>query len=52
MIIYLVLVAILAAWLISKMPGKKRQSVAPAVQDHDLHGSNKERAINSTPGWR
>ena len=40
-----------ACWLISKLPSPKR-AIKQAEQDHDLHGSNRERAINSQHGWR
>lgn len=41
-----------ACWLISKLPSKKRHITKPAIQDHGLHDSNKDRSINSLHGWR
>ena len=49
--IYLAMIAALAAWLISKLPSKK-QARRQSIQDHGLHGSNRERAINQTLNWR
>ena len=40
-----------ACWLISKLPSSKR-AIKQTVQDHGLHGSNRDRAVNSTHGWR
>ena len=40
-----------ACWLISKLPSPK-PGIRQAAQDHDLHGSNRDRAVNSTHGWR
>ena len=40
-----------ACWLISKLPSPKR-TIKQGGQDHGLHGSNRERAVNSNHGWR
>ena len=40
-----------ACWLISKLPSPKR-AIKQAEQDHGLHGSNRERAINQSFNWR
>ena len=40
------------AWLISKLPSPKRTNQVQTEQDRDLHGSNRDRAVNSTHGWR
>ena len=40
-----------ACWLISKLPSSKR-TIKPAIQDHGLHGSNRDRAINQSFNWR
>ena len=40
-----------ACWLISKLPSPKR-TIKQAEQDHGLHGSNRERAINQSYNWR
>ena len=50
-IVYLALAVALAAWLISKLPSPKR-AIKQAEQDHGLHGSNRERAINQSYDWR
>ncbi len=41
-----------ACWLISKLPSSKRNTKRHVVQDHGLYDSNKDRAVNSTHGWR
>ncbi len=43
-----------ACWLISKLPSNpKRSTTHQAInQDHGLHGSNRERAINQSFNWR
>ena len=41
-----------ACWLISKLPSNPKRAIKQAAQDNGLHGSNRERAINSTHGWR
>ena len=38
-------------WLIGKLPSPKR-TIKQAKQDHGLPGSNRDRAVNSTHGWR
>ena len=40
-----------ACWIISKLPSPKHQA-NPAHDDHGLHGSNRERAINQSYNWR
>ena len=40
-----------ACWLISNLPGPKR-TIKQSAQDHGLHGSNRERAINQSFNWR
>ena len=42
----------LACWLISKLPSSKRNTKRHVIQDHGLHGSNRERAINQSFNWR
>ena len=38
-------------WLIGKLPSPKR-TIKQAKQDHGLHGSNRDRAINQSFNWR
>jgi hypothetical protein len=40
-----------ACWIISKLPSPKR-TIKQERQDHGLHGSNRDRAVNSNHGWR
>ncbi len=41
-----------ACWLTSKLPSKPKRTIKQAEQDHGLHGSNRERAINQSYNWR
>ena len=41
-----------ACWLISKIPSRKRTNNVQTEHDHGLYGSNRDRAVNSTHGWR
>jgi hypothetical protein len=42
-----------ACWLISKLPSSPKRSTKHQVeQDHGLHGSNRDRAINQSFNWR
>ena len=40
-----------ACWIIGKLPSPKR-TIKQGGQDHGLHGSNRERAINQSYNWR
>ena len=40
-----------ACWIIGKLPSPKR-TIKQGGQDHGLHGSNRERAINQSFNWR
>ena len=41
-----------ACWIISKLPSKPKRAIRQQAQDHGLHGSNRERAINQSFNWR
>ena len=41
-----------ACWLISKVPSNPKRAIKQGGQDHGLHGSNRERAINQAYEWR
>ena len=41
----------LGSWVISLVPSPKR-TINQERQDHGLHGSNRERAINQSYNWR
>ena len=40
-----------ACWLISKLPSSKR-TIKQIEQDHGLHDSNRDRAVNQSYNWR
>ena len=50
--IYLAMIAALAAWLISKLPSKPKRTIKQIEQDHGLHDSNRDRAVNQSHNWR
>ncbi len=41
-----------ACWLISKLPSNPKRTIKQIEQDHGLHDSNRDRAINQAHEWR
>ena len=38
--------------LVNQQVAKSKRTIKQAEQDHGLHDSNRDRAINSLHGWR